>query len=264
MKVLRIAHISDLHVARRPAWDEWTLKRLMGYGNYALNRRFRHQDEVIAKAVARVKLNPPHLVIATGDLIQTGLGSELSAVEDLLSPLTKKGVPIIVTEGNHDRYGGPSPIAWRKFRERLEAGLGPDENGIYHLPGLEVLPLDQGMESPPFFSYGNVERHRLEAISEVWSGYPKGVVRLVCGHYPVVDERGRKLKFFYGLKGWRELVHFLRSLEVSAYLCGHYHKRYMYDLGSGVIQYVAPSLSNDGRMDMFECIDGEFEFIGEG
>ena len=262
--VLRIAHISDFHVARRPVRGEWTLKRLLAYGNFFLNRRFRHLEDRILKAVARVVQNPPHLIIITGDLIQTGLASELSAVEDILSPLTARGVPILVVEGNHDCYGGRLPSNWLDVKQRLAAGIRQDEHGIVRLPGLEVLLLDETVESPPFFSYGRVNERQLAGASAVWTERPASVVRLVCGHYPVATRKGTPLNFFRGLRKEAELVHFLCSRQVNAYLCGHRHKHYISDLGCGVTQYAASSLSTNGRMDLFECIDGEFEFIGEG
>ena len=219
---------------------------------------------MVAKAIARLANTPPDVVVATGDLAQTGLDSEFRAVEDLLAPLTRKGIPIIIADGNHDHYGAASRSSWIALEDKLSLHLTPDRFGIYRFPALEILALDQGTVSPPFFSYGRVDGAALVKAYEGWGGPPGGVTRVVCGHYPIIGNKGSTPKFFYGLRGWPELLGFLREVRASAYLCGHHHRRFMAELGDGVVQYSAPSLSSDGRVNMFECLNGEFEFIKTG
>lgn len=262
MVALRIAHISDLHIARRPTWRETTFKRLAGYANFKINRGFHHREELIARAVERLSATPVTLVVVTGDLAQTGLDEEFRVAEQLLAPLSKAGIPVIACDGNHDLYGNSSRDSWLELRARLLLHLRPDEYGIFRFPGLDLLPMDQGMESPPFFSCGRVDRETLERAGPAWRGFTPGTVRIVCGHYPVMGKKGIKPRFFYGLKGWRSLLEFLRLSRVSAYLCGHYHKRNMTSLGGGVVQYAAPALSVDGRVDLFDSQGGEFDYQG--
>lgn len=261
-KTLRIAHISDLHISRRPGWREMTVKRFIGFANFAMNRGFRHNEELVAHAVERLAARPPDVVIATGDLAQTGLKSEFRGVEEILSPLTKAGTPVIICDGNHDRYGNASHDAWLELRARLLLDTKPNEHGLIHFPRVEIFPMDQGMETPPLFSYGRVEPDVLARAQSGWKELLPGSVRIVCGHYPVMGKKGSTPYFFYGLKGWRSLLDFMRQARVSAYLCGHYHRRFMIDLGGGVVQYVAPALSVDGRVDLFDCRGGGFDNAG--
>ncbi len=251
-----IAHISDLHVARRPQLRDVTLKRLSGFVNYSINRRFRHDESHIAKGIKTLAARKPDLVLATGDLVQAGLESEFVAVEELFQPLRELDIPIIAVDGNHDIYGRSSMPYWEKFKKRLALPLVPDSHGIIRYKTVELLPLDQGVQSPPFFSYGRVDHQDLAATSREWREPPAGVVRLVCGHYPVVSAKKKPSVFFYGLTGWKDLWDFLRQVHASAYFCGHYHKRFHSDLGGGVVQYVAASYSVTGKADLYECRNG--------
>lgn len=263
-RAVRFAHISDLHVSRRPAWREYTAKRFVGYANFRINRRFRHQEERVAGAVGSMLTMELDAVLATGDMAQTGLPAEFDAILGLFAPLSKNGVPVLASDGNHDLYGSPSRVAWMRLQERLALGYRPDEFGVFRFPGVEILSLDQGTISPPFFSYGRVDNHVLDRALAGWERRSGDTVRVVCGHYPLVGEKGKTPHFFYGLKGAKKLLAFLHKVGAAAYLCGHHHKRFQYDLGGGVTQYVASSLSSDGRVDVFECRDGRFSYLGAG
>lgn len=258
----RIAHISDLHVSRRPALGEINLKRLLGYVNYNLVRRFRHREGDIAATVEALRRDPPGLVLASGDLTQLGLDSELRAAAELLRGLGAEGVPILIAPGNHDCYAGPRPDAFRLLRRKLAIDLAPDSRGVYRLPGVEVVMLDQGVPSPLLCSYGKSPDGFLASMTRMWSEPPAGACRVVCGHFPVAEKWGGKPGYFHGLRDWRETRAFLRRCQVAAYFCGHNHKRFRVDLGDGCVEYAAAALSCAGGVDLYHCDGSGVEYAG--
>lgn len=218
---------------------------------------------MIAKGVAELLApEPPDLVIATGDLAQAGLDSEFRAVEELLAPLSKRGVPVIFTPGNHDLYGGGPTKALLSLRARLALDLRINAGGIVTLPGLEILALNQAVWTPPFLSYGRVDPNALLLAETSWNRPSASTVRLVCGHYPLPGADISMSTHTHGLKGWQMLLGFLQSAGVSAYLCGHTHKAKSMELGAGVRQFVAPAFSNGGKALRFSARDGILEIIG--
>lgn len=257
----RLAHISDLHVSRTPGFGELTLKRAVGYVNYRLNRSLRHSEDKIEEAIQLLVDDPPHIVAATGDLAQTGLDSEFGIIRKYFEPLVKRNIPVIIVGGNHDLYGGKVSPSWVALREYLALGLVPDKYGIIHFEDLEILPLEQWVKSPIFFSYGKVDPSVLYKALELWRTPAVDKARVVLGHYPVVMKGGTTSSFVHGLKKWKELLAFLRAAQVSGYLCGHIHKRKKYDLGEGVIQYAAPSLTVDGKPGIFESSGSRVQFL---
>lgn len=258
---MRIAHITDLHVARAPRFSEYNPKRLLGYVNYRLFRSRLYQERVAVKALAAMMRKPPDLVLLTGDITQHGLDSEFDAAEELLAPVTGGGVPIIAVPGNHDIYGNVRCDRLQRFLDDLLLGLHPDRQGVFHFKGVEVLPLAQGIPTPLFFSHGRQNSGELRRAKEVWVDPASGVMRLVCGHYPVIDSHGGRLLYFRGLREAVKLIDFCREHKVSGYFCGHNHKRFAAPMPGGCVQYAAPALSSvryakSEWVSVYECVPG--------
>lgn len=255
---MHIAHISDLHIARQPAFGEYNAKRLLGYVNYRLFRGRRYQERIAEAALAILADQAPDLVLLTGDITQHGLDGEFAAAETLLAGITGAGIPILAVAGNHDIYGTPTSARLELFLRRMAGGLKADEFGIFHFPGVEILPLAQGIPTPVFFSHGRQDQNELERARQVWAVPPNGVMRLVCGHYPVIDSHGGRLIYFRGLREAESLIQFCCDFGVSGYFCGHNHKRYAAEMPGGCMQYAAPALSSVRRADkewvsVYEC-----------
>lgn len=238
-----IAHISDLHVARSPELGEYNAKRFLGYVNYRLFRGRRHRESVAEESLAKLVVHPPDLVVLTGDMTQHGLDTEFDAVEELLSEVTRHNIPIIAVAGNHDVYGCTRRETLDRLVRNLALGIYADEDGIIRFHGVELLPLSQGIPTLPFFAHGRQSWDELAKAEASWSNPPGGVMRLVCGHYPVIDSHGGRLLYFRGLREAASLLEFCARCRVAAYFCGHDHKRFAAPMPGGCIQYVAPSLS---------------------
>ncbi len=255
---MRIAHISDLHVARSPRYAEYNPKRLLGYINHRLFRSRLYQERIAERALAVLMRTPPDLVLLTGDITQHGLDSEFDAAERLLSPVVEGGVPILAVSGNHDIYGCTNGTRLERFLGALLLGLRPDGRGVYRFDGVEILPLSQGVPTPVFFSYGRQNSGELRRAREDWSSPAEGVMRLACGHFPVIDSHGGRLLYFRGLRDSAKLIDFCGKHYVSGYFCGHNHKRYAVPMPGGCVQYAAPALSSvrhagDEWVSVYEC-----------
>lgn len=258
---MRIAHITDLHVARPPAFGEYNTKRVLGYINYRLFRSRRYREHVAEAALRRLmEERPPDLVILTGDITQHGLDVEFDAAEELLSIVTGGGVPVIAVPGNHDIYGHISPVRLDTFLRNISGSLECDENGVFRFDDVEILPLFQGIPTPPFFSHGRQKSAELSRAKTLWSD-PPDAMRLVCGHYPVIDPHGGRLVYFHGLRNAEKLIDFCRDHQVAGYFCGHNHKRFAAEMPGGCMQYAGPALSSVRHADrewisVYECRPG--------
>lgn len=246
---MRIAHISDLHIARPPSFGEYNIKRLLGYINYRLFRSRVYREHVAGNALTRLMDNPPDLVLLTGDITQHGLAAEFDAAAELLSPLANLRIPVITVPGNHDMYGPASARRLASFIKSLLLDLVPDAQGLFRFPGVEILPLFQGVQTPPFLSYGRQCSGELRRAGEVWATPPESVMRLTCGHFPVIDSHGGALLSMRGLRQPEKLIAFCRDHFVSGYFCGHNHTRYTSPMPGGCIQYAAPALSSIKNAD---------------
>lgn len=242
---MRIAHLSDLHIARRPRREEFNLKRSLGYVNFKLFRCRRYHEEVAVAAIAMLAEEEVDLVLLTGDTTQLGLDEEFDAAERMLAPLIRRNIPIITVSGNHDIYGEASRRRFQAFAHTLLQGLTPDQYGIYRFNGVDVLPLEQSIDNPPFLSVGLQGLEELELADKAWPAPPEGVMRLVLGHYPVIDPHGGRLMFLHGLRQRLVLSDFCERHRVGGYFCGHNHKRFTAVMPGGCMQFSAPALSDN-------------------
>ena len=252
---MRIAHITDLHVARPPAWGEYNVKRTFGWLNHLLFRRRRYRESVAAAALHRLAERIPDLVILTGDITQLGLDSEFAAAKRLLAIFGERHIPVVVVAGNHDVYGKSVPSCLSELRRASARDIFSGSDGIIRFPGVELLPLAQEIFTPPFFSYGRQDMDELIKASSAWSKPANKVMRLVCGHYPVIDAGGGRLRLFRGLRNAGALIDFCREHQVAGYFCGHNHKRFSVSMPGGCMQFAAPALSGRGgsRVSVYEC-----------
>ena len=254
---MRIAHVSDLHAARRPGRGEWNVKRLLAAVNQGFFRGRRHREGMAAGVVRGLAEKMPDLALFTGDFTQHGLESELDAAEEVFRPLAERKIPVLAVAGNHEYYGGDRPSSLAARLLRLSFGIRPDPDGIIRVfPGLEIILLDQGVPTWPFFSRGVQGVDELRLAEAAWSLPPRGVVRISCGHFPVADARGRALSGPRGLIGSGRLAEFLAVCRVSGYFCGHSHRRSEVELPGGCRQYSAPALAAGERADLYACGGG--------
>jgi hypothetical protein len=113
--VLRIAHVSDLHVLS-PHGFEWRRilfnKRITGYANLVRQRGRVYRREYLIAVLSAAAAQAAHLVV-TGDVTNLALEREFDEARALLDGAARH-VEVTVVPGNHDVYL-PSIHAERRF-----------------------------------------------------------------------------------------------------------------------------------------------------
>ena len=98
-----LAHLSDWHLASRPAPSELFGKRGLGYINWHRARKKIHRPDVLDATIRDLKAAAPDHIAVTGDLVNLSLPDEYNRARGWLQTL---GSPRDVTlvPGNHDIY----------------------------------------------------------------------------------------------------------------------------------------------------------------
>ncbi|MBN2712060.1 MAG: metallophosphoesterase [Planctomycetes bacterium] len=263
--MLRIAHISDLHIACTPRWEQLNLKRIFGHLNWKLNRCRRHSLKVTERALEKIAADPPDLVILTGDLGQMGLPQEFEKAEDILSPLTRKGIPVFSINGNHDRYGQEpdSDKAFEESRERLALGMKVDESGMLNFPeeGIEIILLNQAQVIPLFKSGGWNGEAAIAKLDSALTDRKTGALRICAGHYPFISPSGIWLPPVCGMRDAEALKDLFIRHQISLYLCGHIHAPFRSTPFDGCLQLCCGSSSITDMVRYIRVDNGAYEII---
>ena len=250
--MIRIAHISDLHVLSSTGaqWRHIIFnKRLTGYANLILRRGRVHRREYLLAALSAAVVRADHLVV-TGDITNLSLEHEYEEARVLLDEAARR-TEVTVVPGNHDIYL-PSTHRRRRFPHYFGQFLQSDLPQLARdLPagpfpcvklrgGLAIIGLSSAVPRPPFIASGYVGRAQLEAFEAVLA-HPEVRRRtpIVLIHHPPVDTRPRITQLRDGLVDAAGLRSSLAPLPRGLVLFGHLHLRVRCEL---------PTLS--GKLDV--------------
>ncbi len=159
----RILHVSDLHVGAR---DDPVLER------------------GLAEIVAIVE---PELIVATGDLTNSGRADQHATAATLLRDL---GPPVVAVPGNHDiPYTAPARVTspWRLF----EGEWGTTEP-IHAGPGVHVVGINS--VRPWRHQSGAIGDAALARAEQRLAEAAPGAVRVVCLHHQLIGAPWRTRK----------------------------------------------------------------------
>jgi 3',5'-cyclic AMP phosphodiesterase CpdA len=236
--MLRIAHVSDLHVLS-PLGAEWRHvffnKGMTGYAN-ALARRGRVYRPRYLAAVLEAAARAADHVVVTGDLTNLAFESEYAEARLLLDGVGRDR-EVTVVPGNHDIYL-PQIVREHRSASAFEPFLRSD------LPDLAVdvpagrfpcvklrgpaalIGLSSAVPRPPFVSAGHLGRAQLEALQAILA-HPEVARRtpVVLVHHDPLDGRLRLEQLRSGLVDARALRAALASLARGLVLFGHLHLR---------------------------------------
>ena len=250
--MVRIAHISDLHVLSRTGahWRDIIFnKRLTGYANLILRRGRVHRREYLLAVLSAAVARADHLVV-TGDITNLSLEHEYEEARALLDEAARR-TEVTVVPGNHDIYL-PSTHRRRRFPHHFDQFLQSDLPQLARdLPAgrfpcvklrgrLAIVALSSGVPRPPFIAAGYVGHAQLEAFEAVLV-HPEVQRRtpIVLIHHPPVDTRPRIAQLRDGLVDAAALRSSLARLPRGLVVFGHLHVRVRCEL---------PTLS--GRLDV--------------
>ncbi len=255
VNMLRIAHISDLHVLS-PAGLEWGEmlfnKRLTGYVNFAWRRGRVYRREYL-QAVLAAATDADHVVV-TGDITNLAFESEFREARRLLDDLART-VEVTVIPGNHDIYlprvqrDRSFPRYFGTFLKSDLPDLGVDlPVGRYPCVKLRgpvaIIALSSAVPRPPFIAAGYLGTAQLKAFTEVLS-HPdvRSRTPVVLVHHPPVDTRCQLARLRDGLVDGASFRSALAPLAHGLVLFGHLHVRVrcMLRTPSGTIDVVGAS-----------------------
>ena len=188
--MIRIAHITDVHVFSPPRPWELTPKRLLGTVNLYVFGRRAHFCRTVQKALpGAVARTNPDFLICTGDLTAQATTREFEDFLDIFSPLLHQQ-PSFLIPGNHHT----STVAAQRdkpIEDRFSRWTGEGLWPRLHLPadGLALVAIDSCRAHP--LSSGLVDPDQLKRLDELLaSDVLENRKVLILLHYPLRDRHG--------------------------------------------------------------------------
>jgi 3',5'-cyclic AMP phosphodiesterase CpdA len=236
--MLRIAHVSDLHVLSALG-SEWRRalfnKRVTGYANVLLRRGRVYRREYLAAVLAAAVERADHVVV-TGDITNLALESEYDEARRLLDDVARTR-EVTVVPGNHDIYL-PQIAHEGRFLRHFEPFLRSDLPSFAtrvpagHFPCVKLrgpaafIALSSAVPRPPFVSAGFLGHAQLEALRAVLA-HPEVSRRapVLLIHHDPLDSGLRAEQLRSGLVDARSLRDALSPLTRGLVLFGHLHVR---------------------------------------
>jgi len=228
--VLRLAHLSDLHVLDLAGVRvrDFLNKRVTGGATLLVSRRRAHSVAAVEAALADLATRDVDHVVVTGDLTNLSLPSEFDRVAALLRPL---GGPerVSVVPGNHDCYTGESV---GRFEELFDAWLTSDlprpEGATYPyvklLGDVALVGLSTARPTPWLLAAGALGPGQLGRLTTLLASEELASRFVVVAlHHPLRNERGDwlyVLRCLWDAPGLRRL---LAARGVGLVLHGHDH-----------------------------------------
>jgi len=256
---MRVVHFSDIHLGCwSRAFSSLFDKRLLGQANYVLRRRHQIHTEYLTRALMRVKMLAPELVICTGDLTCVSSPEEFALARQALEELFHgTSLEFIVVPGNHDAY-----VRNRACAEALDMTVRSLNRGgpaLGDLPvcidrkGLRFILVNEACPTSWVSSAGCVGEQSLDLISG-WLDAPRGEKekRVLVGHFPLLDSEGRPLSWRRRLRNSDVLRDALLDGRIDVSLCGHIHAPFRRDEACGSMEICAGSVTVNGLINVLD------------
>jgi len=238
---MRIAHISDLHIA---AFDDVPLrrfanKRVTGLINLMTFRRNEYSLDIFERLVADLIDESFDHVVVTGDLSNLALESEFQAVFDRLK-LLGGWRKVSVIPGNHDAYTRGA-VATRRFEStfypfmfRQFSDLDVDVYPYLKLfDGVAVVGVNTAIRTPPLASWGRVGSRQMGRLIEILSSdRVRSAFKIVLLHHHL-HEREMPEQLLANLLDQNAFVNVIKGHSVDLVLHGHDHVAHQGVLSNG-------------------------------
>jgi 3',5'-cyclic AMP phosphodiesterase CpdA len=264
-----LAHVSDLHMASRPALAELAGKRGLGFINWQRKRKYIHRPEVLEAVTSDLKTCGADHIAVTGDLVNFSLADEYRRARVWLDALGAAR-DVTVIPGNHDVYvrgAVQSPASYWGDYMRGDDGQGPDLLSfpfVRRRANVALIALSSGVPTGPFMATGWLGRRQLSRFAQALE-QTRGLFRVVLIHHPPMSPLKRHLR---RLTDAADLRRVLAERGAELLLHGHDHRRSLIWLdgpnetkipaiGAPSASAQAPHGSEDGAGYTIFRIDGE-------
>jgi 3',5'-cyclic AMP phosphodiesterase CpdA len=181
-----LAHLSDLHLASRPALADLMSKRGLGFINWHRKRKYVHRADVVEAITRDIKSQTVDHTAVTGDLINFSTRNEYQRARSWLETL---GPPFDVTviPGNHDIYV-PAAIEWpAEFWGDYMRGDGGNEAGSFPFVrrrgAVALIALSSALPTAPLLATGFLGERQLARFATTLDE-TRGSFRVVLIHHP--------------------------------------------------------------------------------
>ncbi|MBM4343701.1 MAG: metallophosphoesterase [Deltaproteobacteria bacterium] len=257
--MLRIAHISDLHVldwtGARPA--DFASKRWTGALNLLGSRRGKHPVAVAERLAdhlgARIAAGDIDHVIVSGDLTNLSLPGEFRRAREVIDRIGPRK-RLTLVPGNHDVYTAATARS-RAFESHFAdlcaadgvgAGwlreAGRDAWPVVRAPldDVRIYGLCSAVPTPPFCAWGQVGPEQLVRLQTLVAAEPATVrVRIVVLHHNL-HRRGRVAEASARLLDRAAVAQAVRDIDAHLVLHGHSHPPHQGHLAGGPGRPVIP------------------------
>jgi len=226
---MRIAHISDLHAFELKGAALWQFlgKRSLGLLNMWRKRAAGHPLRILDALCQDLNHVALDHIVATGDLTNLSLPSELARARQALDSLRLGPQAVSVIPGNHDVYVWDAYLR-RSFEQHFAPYCAGDEAeaGLPRFPYVRVrgpvaiVGCSTALPSPPPLADGWLGGRQLDAIAHALSAQ-RGRFRILLIHHPPLPQ---SLDLLRALRDRRSLQRVLREVGCELVLHGHEHR----------------------------------------
>lgn len=266
MHVMRIAHLSDLHVLA-PQSDHGFGARFVSLG-----RRLDVDErrKKVLRGFDRAKNAGASHFVVSGDLTETGTEAQYEAFASVLSDAQVSPDAVTLVPGNHDLYARPD--AWRAA---LDGPLAPYRAGAAEGPGkivdlgfVRIAPIDVTVHQQVTRSIGAFTAEIAEALGRrlVDSGLAKAPL-LAVQHHPPYAHGNPIHQWIDGLRDWGRIFQLLLGHAHAFVMHGHLHRTHDRAVRSAndVRIFGAPAIVDDDggpRVRLYDVRGGLIEATG--
>ncbi len=250
--MFRLAHISDLHYfnSMRVPVGRLLNKRISGYVNLVLHRRFQHSPRILGLLMESLKGQGADHLVVTGDLTNLSLGHEFAAVRGIFLEAGFSADDISVIPGNHDRYtrGSEASSRFEGYLSpfmRSDIDLGPVRFPFVRLrDGVAIIGLNSALSLPPLLARGEIGLEQLTRL-EVLMSHPLlgGRFPVLLLHHPPYRHPGRQLHILEGLQDYHRFLDAVPSRS-ALLLHGHLHRNVLRRIEEGGKRFLVSGVSS--------------------
>ncbi len=266
---MRIVHFSDIHVGCGTRdFSALRDKRVFGLLNYLLRRRRQFDLTLIDAALQKCRMLQPEVVICTGDITSTGSPEEFTVARERLSPFYAEDAPwvFLYVPGNHDAYVRRPACrqALATTSEILLSGRWQAGEGAYEFiyKNVHFLLVNEAVPTPVWLSTGRLSAGDLERL-RCWGNAPRaaGEKRILVGHFPLRDARGRRLGARRRLVNDIQVHALFAGGGFDVALCGHEHTPFVRWESDGRFEACAGSLTAAACLNLVEYVPERQRFF---